>query len=59
MGPRAVLDRCGKISPPHRDSIPGPFSPWRVAIPTELSDAVVADEPWFSQYVASFEDAEL
>ena len=26
MGPRAVLDGCGK-SRPYRDSIPGPFSP--------------------------------
>ena len=34
MGPRAGLDRCGK-SRPHRDSIPGPPSPWRVAVPTE------------------------
>jgi hypothetical protein len=34
--PRAGLNRCGK-SRPHRDSIPGPSSPWRVAIPTELS----------------------
>ena len=28
--------RCEK-SRPYRDSIPGPPSPWRVAIPTELS----------------------
>ena len=35
MGPKAGLDRCGK-SWPHRDSIPGPSSPWRVAIPIEL-----------------------
>ena len=35
MGPRAGLDRCGK-SRPHRDSIPGPSSPYPVAIPTEL-----------------------
>jgi hypothetical protein len=26
---RAGLDRCGK-SRPHRDSIPGPSSPWRI-----------------------------
>ena len=26
VGPRSVLDRCGK-SRPHRDSIPGPSSP--------------------------------
>ena len=36
MGPRAGLDRCGK-SRPNRDSIPGPSSPERVVIPTELS----------------------
>ena len=34
--PRAGLDGCGK-SRPHRDSIPGPSSPQRVAIPTGLS----------------------
>jgi len=33
---RAGLDGCGK-SRLHRDSIPGPPSPYRVAIPTELS----------------------
>jgi hypothetical protein len=32
----AGLDGCGK-SRPHRDSIPGPSSQYRVAIPTELS----------------------
>ena len=36
MGPRAGLDRCRK-SRLHRDSIPGPYSPQRVAIPTEIS----------------------
>ena len=36
VGPRAGLDWCGK-SHPHRDSIPGPFSLQRIAIPTELS----------------------
>ena len=34
-GHRAGLDGCGK-SRPHRDSIPGPSSSQRVAIPTEL-----------------------
>jgi hypothetical protein len=34
--PRAGLDGCGK-SHTHRNSIPGPSSPYRVAIPTELS----------------------
>ena len=36
MGPRAGLDWCGKTRP-HRHSIPGPCSPYRVAVPTELS----------------------
>ena len=36
MGPRVGLDGCGK-SRLHRDSILGPSSPQRVAIPTELS----------------------
>ena len=35
VGPRTGLDRCGK-SRPHRDSIPGPSSPWAVATPIEL-----------------------
>ena len=36
MDPRTGLDGCGK-SCPYWDSIPGPSSPQRVAIPTELS----------------------
>ena len=40
MGPSAGLDGCGK-SRLHRDSIPGPYSSWRVAIPTELSRHVI------------------
>jgi hypothetical protein len=36
VGPRAGLDGGGKPLP-HRDSIPGPSSPFPVAIPTELS----------------------
>ena len=35
VGPRAGLDGWGKSSL-HRDSIPGPSSPQRVAIPTEI-----------------------
>ena len=35
VGPRAGLEGWGK-SCPHRDSIPGPPSPWRVAILTTL-----------------------
>jgi len=33
---RPSLNGCGK-SRPHRDSFPGPSTPYRVAIPTELS----------------------
>jgi len=36
LGPKAGLDGCRK-SHPHRDSTPGPSSPYRVAIPTALS----------------------
>ena len=35
MGPRAGVDGLGKSLPP-RNSTPGPFSPKRVAITTEL-----------------------
>ena len=34
------LEGCG-ISHPHRDSIPGLSSPYRVAIPTELSRSIM------------------
>ena len=40
VGPRAGLDRCGK-SHPHRDSIPGPFSPQRVDIATTISRPII------------------
>ena len=40
LGSRSCLDGCGK-SRPHRDLIPGPSSPQRVAIPTELSRPVL------------------
>ena len=47
VGPRAGLERCGK-SRPHRDSIPGPSSPWRVAIPTVLSRPLIRQTaPYF------------
>jgi hypothetical protein len=36
VGLRTGLDRCGK-SRPHRDSITGPSSPYRITILTELS----------------------
>jgi hypothetical protein len=39
MGSMAGLDRC-----PNRDSIPGPSSPYRVAIPTELSRPTIGLE---------------
>jgi len=38
VGPTAGLDGCKK-SRPHQDSIPKPSSPYRVAIPIELSPA--------------------
>ena len=41
VGPRAGPDRCGK-SRPHLDSIPGPSSPQRVTIPTELSQSTLS-----------------
>ena len=44
VGPRVGLDGCGK-SRPHRDSIPGPSIPQRVAIPTELTGPVNST-PW-------------
>jgi len=37
VGPRAGVDKYGKSHSPHRVPIPGPFIPWRVAIPTDLS----------------------
>ena len=42
VGPKAGVDGCGK-SRPHRDSIPGPSSPQRVAIPTALSRSPTTD----------------
>jgi hypothetical protein len=36
MGPRAVLNGCGKYYS-HRDSITGPSNPYRVAITANLS----------------------
>ena len=35
-GPQGRCGRVRKFSVPHRDSIPGPSSPWRVAIQTAL-----------------------
>ena len=37
VGPRAGLVGCSKFRHPTGESIPGLSSPWRVAIPTELS----------------------
>ena len=37
VGPRAGLDRCGNLAPPHWDSIPTPLSPQRVAISLKVS----------------------
>jgi hypothetical protein len=53
VGPRAVVDRCGR-SHPHWDSIPGPSSPYRVAVPTTLSRPIPTIE-WQAEieYAAS------
>ena len=40
--PRALWKDKENLSP-HRDSIPGPSSPWRVAVPTELSRPTYID----------------
>jgi len=45
MGPRAGVARCRK-SRLHRDSIPGPSSPYPVAIPTELLGPIGRIEAW-------------
>jgi hypothetical protein len=37
VGPRAGLNRCGKVPPPPRDSLSGPSSLYQIAIPTTLS----------------------
>ena len=56
VGHRAGLDGCGKFRP-HRNSIPGPSNPYRVAIPTELSRPILLvyttdykDNAWKVQY---------
>jgi len=41
VGPKAGLNECEKFRP-HRDSIPVPFSPYQIAIPSELSRPVLA-----------------
>jgi hypothetical protein len=46
VGPRAGLDGCGK-SRSLWDSIPGPSSLYRVAIPTELSEGYILPEHWY------------
>ena len=50
MGLTAGLDGRGK-SRSHRDSILGPFSPYRVAIPTQPSLAINIDGRIISKYV--------
>jgi hypothetical protein len=40
VGPGSVWKGAESLTP-HRDSIPGLSSPWRVAIPTELSRSYV------------------
>ena len=56
MGPRAGLDGCGK-SHLYRGTIPGPSSPQRVAIPTELSrPTIVSHTPPPKKNVISSND---
>jgi len=40
VGPRASMNKCRK-SRRHRDSIPRPSNPYRVAAPTELSRLIL------------------
>ena len=47
VGPRAGLDGSGK-SRPHRDSIPGPSNPYRVAILTNTSST--CRKSWAGKY---------
>ena len=48
VGPRAGLDGCGKSRSPHRESIPGPSRPQRVATPTELSRLTTQSAIYYS-----------
>ena len=43
MGPRVGLDGCAK-SRPNQDLIPGPSSPYRVALPATLSQPTLLME---------------
>ena len=53
VGPRAGLDGCG-MSRTHRDSIPGPPSSQRVAIPTGLTPPTTINIYWGFIKVAFF-----
>ena len=53
LGHRAGLDGCGKYRA-HRDSVPGPSSPYRVAIRTELSRP-----DWWQGYVVYCEHLQV
>ena len=56
MDPRAGLDGCGK-SRLHRNSIPAPSSPYRVAIPNTLFRPTEA--AWFHNKVRTFISVDL
>jgi hypothetical protein len=45
VDPRAGMDRWEELAP-HRHSIPGPSSPYRVAVPTELSRPTLSDSSY-------------
>jgi hypothetical protein len=49
VGTRAGLDRCVKFLP-HQDSIPGPSSPYPVAIPTTLPGPLYSGSAQLVQY---------
>jgi hypothetical protein len=49
VDPRAGLGGCGK-SLPHRDSILGPSSPQRCAIPAHVKDCGLLRIDWFVSY---------
>jgi hypothetical protein len=52
MGSTAGLDGCGKTRP-QRDLFPGPSSPQRVAIPTELSCPPGCQHGWLRKLLTS------
>ena len=51
-GPQGWSGRVRKILSPNRDSIPGPSSPYRVAVPTALSRNIDDDDGDEIRYVS-------